>query len=67
MSINVGLSVAYGMFHDAFNSMSVISVIPLSHYDHELHDSPRIDKLCNSWNSAKFMDRIVTFYELVTI
>ena len=43
------------------------ALIPLSHYDHELYESPRIDKLSNSWNSAKFMDRIVTFYELVTI
>ena len=44
-----------------------ILVIPLSHYDHELYESPRIDKLSSSWNSAKFMDRIVTFYELVKI
>ena len=35
--------------------------LPLSHYDHELHESPRIDKLWDSRSLAKFMDRIVTF------
>ena len=32
------------------------NIIPLSHYDHKLHESPRIDNLWDSWSLAKFID-----------
>ena len=46
--------------------IDIASLMPLSHYDHESHESPRIDNFLDSWlNRYQFVKFLPVSYILV--